>query len=189
MIELPSTPKDTLYSQLLRTMSTKVAVKPCSAKNCSNDATTLKCPICVKLSLRATYFCTQECFKKNYRLHNYRIHRPEQERIKRENGLKTFKIPRFDYTGPLRPSYITPMRTIPNHIPKPDYANTGIPRSEIRSKSQKQIPIYSNSEIAGIRTACRLGREVLDIAGNLVKPGITTEEVHTLSPIEPQKQK
>merc|ERR1712173_138611 len=54
---------------------------------------------------------------------------------------------------------------------------TGTPLSEMRAKHTKQIPIYSHSDIIGIRKACQLGREVLDIAGSLVKPGITTEEI------------
>ena len=69
------------------------------------------------------------------------------------------------------------MRTIPNNISKPDYANTGVPHSELRARNVKQIPIYNSSDIVGIRRACKLGREVLDIAGHLVKPGITTEEI------------
>ena len=131
----------------------------------------------MKLNLEPAYFCSQDCFKKNWRIHNNTVHKPEQERVKRENGLKTFKMPRFQYTGKLRPSYITPRRSIPNTIKKPDYASTGVPRSEMRAKNTKQIPIYSSQDVIGIRRACKLGREVLDIAGHLVKPGITTEEI------------
>ena len=53
----------------------------------------------------------------------------------------------------------------------------GFPASENRAKQQNKIPIYSSDEILGIRRACELGREVLDIAGKLVKVGITTEEI------------
>ena len=93
------------------------------------------------------------------------MHKPEHERLKREEGLKSFKVPRFDYTGPLRPSYVTPMRSVPADIAKPDYAASCIPFSEQRVKSSKHITVYTSSELSGIRRACRLGREVLDIAG------------------------
>ena len=36
---------------------------------------------------------------------------------------------------------------------------------------------YSKKDIEGIRYACELGREVLDIATSMVKVGITTEEI------------
>jgi hypothetical protein len=32
----------------------------------------------------------------------------------------------FPFTGRLRPGVVSPMRTVPSHIPKPDYAETGI---------------------------------------------------------------
>jgi len=35
----------------------------CGREGCSNEATKLACPNCVKLELPATYFCSQECFK------------------------------------------------------------------------------------------------------------------------------
>eukprot|EP01034_Spumella_vulgaris_P032486 gene32486-40094_t len=39
------------------------------------------------------------------------------------------------------------------------------------------IKVYSSEEIAGIREACRVGREVLDIGGLAVRSGITTDEI------------
>jgi hypothetical protein len=35
-------------------------------------------------------------------------------------------FPTFDFTGPLRPVYpLSPTRTVPSHIPRPDYADNG----------------------------------------------------------------
>ena len=156
-------------------------VRQCASFNCSNPAGSLKCPICIKMNLSPihTYFCSQDCYKRNYKHHNIYIHGIEKARIERENGLKTFEIPKFDYTGALRPSFVTPMRTVPNSIAKPDYWQTGIPRAELFElrKGRKYIPMYDAAEIRGIRLACKLGREVLDIAGSLVRPGITTDEI------------
>jgi len=88
-------------------------------------------------------------------------------------------MPRFEWTGPLRPSFVTPMRSVPDSILKPDYAVSGIPHGEMRLKSSnaRSIPIYSAADVSGIRRACKLGREVLDIAGHVVAPGVTTEEI------------
>ena len=161
------------------TAATTATCRPCSSRNCPNPAGTLKCPICVKMNLKPMYFCSQACFKLNYKHHNTYVHGSEKARIERENGLKTFKEPRFDYSGKLRPSFVTAMRSVPNSISKPDYWQTGVPRSEAieARKGRKNIPIYSDSEIRGTKLACKLGREVLDIAGSLVRPGITTDEI------------
>eukprot|EP00470_Lotharella_oceanica_P017106 CAMPEP_0170184858 /NCGR_PEP_ID=MMETSP0040_2-20121228/34858_1 /TAXON_ID=641309 /ORGANISM="Lotharella oceanica, Strain CCMP622" /LENGTH=355 /DNA_ID=CAMNT_0010431055 /DNA_START=59 /DNA_END=1127 /DNA_ORIENTATION=+ len=86
-----------------------------------------------------------------------------------------FKPPSFPYTGELRPHYVTPMRKVPAHIKKPDYAATGIPASEMRDKDK--VVILNQTQIEGLREACRVGREVLDLAGHMVKPGVTTEEI------------
>ena len=39
------------------------------------------------------------------------------------------------------------------------------------------VPIRSPKEIAGMRVACRLAREILDKAHAAVKPGVTTDEI------------
>lgn len=61
-----------------------------------------------------------------------------------------------------------------------DYANAlnGIPISEERDRrTNTSIRIYTPEEIEGVRVACRIGREVLDIAGNAVRVGITCDEL------------
>jgi methionyl aminopeptidase len=91
--------------------------------------------------------------------------------------LRTFVPPAFAYTGKLRPHFVTPRRTVPDHIPKPDYWKTGIPQSERTSKARHTSPIYTAEEIAGIREACRIGREVLDVGASMIKPGVTSEAI------------
>jgi len=61
---------------------------------------------------------------------------------------------------------------------KPDYANhpKGISEEEKLDKASNiAIKVYSLEEIEGIRKACKIGREVLDIAGAAVKSGVTTD--------------
>jgi len=49
--------------------------------------------------------------------------------------------------------------------------------SEMQVKGDGKIPIYTPEEIKGIRAACKLSRKILDIAAEMVKPGVTTEEI------------
>ena len=96
--------------------------------------------------------------------------------MRRGEGRSLYR-PEFQWTGPLRPYRIGPTREIPDTIPKPDYYNDGIPRSEMRSKQQKVVAIRQGEEEAGIREACRIGRLVLDKAHAVIQPGITTDYI------------
>lgn len=94
------------------------------------------------------------------------MHKPAQARL-------DFRPPHFDYTGPLRPAWVSPRRSVPPHIARPDYAETGEPKGENRAT----IHINTPAEIKGIRAACRLGRQALDLAHKHIRPGITTDEI------------
>ncbi|GAB5358849.1 hypothetical protein AAMO2058_000494300 [Amorphochlora amoebiformis] len=139
---------------------------PCALPGCGEKAT-LQCPKCLKLRLPSTYFCNKQCFSKAWKQHN-QIHKEQLAKL-------AFKPPPFAYTGDLRPHYVTPMRKVPSHIPKPDYAVSGIPVSETQNK--RKVFLHTKNQIKGVREACRVGREVLDLAGQMVKPGVTTEEI------------
>jgi methionyl aminopeptidase len=88
-----------------------------------------------------------------------------------------FVAPKFTYTGSLRPHWVSPMRSVPPHIKKPEYYATGQPVSEINDRNSAKLYINSPAEIAGIKAACKIGRDVLDMAGRMVRPGVTTEEI------------
>eukprot|EP00204_Picochlorum_oklahomense_P002399 CAMPEP_0118799164 /NCGR_PEP_ID=MMETSP1161-20130426/1449_1 /TAXON_ID=249345 /ORGANISM="Picochlorum oklahomensis, Strain CCMP2329" /LENGTH=391 /DNA_ID=CAMNT_0006726811 /DNA_START=541 /DNA_END=1716 /DNA_ORIENTATION=- len=147
---------------------------------CSKPAT-LQCPKCLELKLEQDFstFCSQECFKEAWQEHK-KIHRPGDHAwhycVRRGEGRSLYR-PEFQWTGPLRPYRIGPTREIPDSIPKPDYYNDGIPRSEMRSKQQKVVAIRQGDEEAGIREACRMGRLVLDRAHAVIEPGITTDYI------------
>lgn len=139
----------------------------------------MQCPTCVKLGLPPSYFCAQACFKAAWGQHKLKhsvtasltpwqkvlLHRPE------------FRD--FEFTGPLRPWPLSPPRTVPPHIARPDYADhpEGEPLSEREAKSTMSIPIYTAEEIAGIREACKVSAEVLAEAAKIAKPGVTTDEI------------
>lgn len=40
--------------------------RKCLGADCGNDAGTLQCPTCLKMGLTGSYFCSQNCFKKNW---------------------------------------------------------------------------------------------------------------------------
>lgn len=54
---------------------------------------------------------------------------------------------------------------------------SGVPVSENSLRGSATIHINNDSEIRGIRAACKIGREVLDIAHRSIRIGITTDEI------------
>lgn len=151
---------------------TAMAAAICATPNCGKPAT-LACPTCLSLHLTPTRFCSQSCFTSSWKQHNTAIHKPAKERL-------NYQPPPFDYTGTLRPHYVTPRNTVPPHIQRPDYADSGIPMSEMKMRGNHTIHIHSAKEIAGMRAVNKLGRLLLDYANSLVRPGVTTDEIDRL---------
>ncbi|EIW85213.1 methionine aminopeptidase [Coniophora puteana RWD-64-598 SS2] len=149
----------------------------CQSKICVNDRppSQLECPTCKKLGIRGSFFCGQECFKADWKSHKI-IH----DLARGTAGDGTFNPwANFRYTGSMRPVYpLSPKREIPSHINRPDYANdaSGIPHGELRRAGQPPR-ILSPEEITKMRTVCRYGREVLDLAAAAIRPGITTDAI------------
>jgi len=89
----------------------------------------------------------------------------------------------YSFSGDLRPTLLSPKRTVPPSTRRPDYANSiqGISMSEQRDRANNNsIRVYGPAELDcenGLRHACAMGREVLDIAGKALKPGVTTDEI------------
>ena len=46
--------------------SESVAKWKCIGSDCENDAGTLQCPTCLKLGIKESFFCSQDCFKRNW---------------------------------------------------------------------------------------------------------------------------
>lgn len=87
-------------------------------------------------------------------------------------------FPTYPFTGPLRPVYpLSERRTVPKHIPHPDWWKDGIPKYPRSILNRNKVDILDAKGIAGMRKVCRLAREVLDIAAAAVKPGITTDYI------------
>jgi len=135
----------------------------------------MSCPTCLKLGV-TTAFCGQECFKTNWGKHKL-THKTIKEKIKYQEEVRKFRPPKFNYTGVLRPWYVTPMRSIPPRIEGPDWQYSGFPAQETANRTKAPEIINDPQDLANLRETCRLGREVLDLAGRLVKVGVTTESI------------
>lgn len=89
-------------------------------------------------------------------------------------GLKD--IPRFKFTGKLRPGIVSLQRAVPDSIDKPDYWKDGRPKAKLPRFAWEIEPL-SADEIEKMRVSGRIAREILDIAGRMVKPGVLTDEI------------
>ena len=75
----------------------------------------------------------------------------------------------------VRPGRVSPLREVPDHIPRPGYAldpttfDYGTMKGEGECKTEEQIE--------GVRRACRVARSVLDHTAKHITPGTTTEEL------------
>ncbi|KAF7828740.1 methionine aminopeptidase 1D, chloroplastic/mitochondrial [Senna tora] len=72
----------------------------------------------------------------------------------------------------LRPGKVSPPRPVPEHIARPPYVKSKIPPG-IASGPE----VHDEQGIECMRASGRLAAQVLQYAGTLVKPGITTDEI------------
>ncbi len=153
----------------------------CTTPGCGKIAR-MACPTCLKLGIPPSRFCDQDCFK-NYWNEHKKLHsvvKKSREAAKIDPSTMPKEFTGFQFTGSLRPFQKTSKRVVPDHILKPDYAlhPMGFPLTEQEDRrSNTTIKVYTPEEIAGIREACRIGREVLDIAGKAVRIGVTCDEL------------
>lgn len=158
-----------------------IQVIKCQSKPCINGypAAKLECPTCHKLGIAGSFFCGQECFKAGWKTHKV-IHdiatMPLPSFNEGEEG--TFNPwPNFSYSGTLRPVYpLSEKRAVPKHINKPDYAKDGVPKSEMMELGSAPR-ILNKKQQERMRTVCKMGREILDLAATYVKVGVTTDEI------------
>jgi methionyl aminopeptidase len=84
---------------------------------------------------------------------------------------RKFKRCHRDDAERLQPGAISPMRTVPPEIPRPDYAETGDP---VR---RRQPWVQPPDVISRMRVAGRAAAEVLEVGAAAVAPGVTTDEI------------
>jgi methionyl aminopeptidase len=71
----------------------------------------------------------------------------------------------------VRPGKLSPRRTVPDSIQKPDYWQTGTPS---RGSGRD---VRTPEEIVRMRRACFEAAKILRLASAMVKPGVTTDEI------------
>jgi len=155
--------------------------RSCETPGCGEPAR-LQCPTCIKLNIQGSFFCSQQCFKSNWDLHKnlHKLAKGDSASQSSKKGGGLFNPwPGYNFTGRLRPASQSATRTVPEHIPRPDYAPhpEGYPLSEMKLKGNTFIRALDENELEGLRVACRLGRQVLDEAAAAVGPGVTTDEI------------
>ena len=77
---------------------------------------------------------------------------------------------------PVRRGAVSPWRSVPANIVKPDYAFSGKPNG-----SRHKNIIKGPEQLARMRKACRAARSVLDEVAAAVRPGMTTDEIDRLA--------
>jgi methionyl aminopeptidase len=77
-------------------------------------------------------------------------------------------------TDHIRPGRQSPTRAVPAGIPRPPYAETGVPVRVPES------PVRSPEVIERMRVAGKAAAEVLQAVGAAVRPGVTTDELDAL---------
>ncbi|KAL1919317.1 uncharacterized protein VTP21DRAFT_2010 [Calcarisporiella thermophila] len=84
------------------------------------------------------------------------------------------KFGRYDALFPGSHPSSFQIRSVPDHIRKPDYALT---KDGSPAEWSLEIPIYGPEEVEGVRQACKLAKKILEMGGEMCKPGITTEQI------------
>jgi len=77
-------------------------------------------------------------------------------------------------TDHVRPGRLSPTRVVPPEIPRPPYAESGVP---VRRADRH---VRTPEVIGKMRVACRAAAEVLQAVGAAVAPGVTTDELDAL---------
>jgi len=83
----------------------------------------------------------------------------------------------YKYSGSLRPAFVAPQMKMSEDTLMPDYATDAGGVSHSERNGPKEVPILEGAELETMREACRLGREVLDIASRFMKVGVTGDQI------------
>ena len=77
--------------------------------------------------------------------------------------------------GTLVPGRVSPVRTVPASIPRPEYVGRAEP-DEGRGGDH-----HSPEEVERIRAAGRIAADALEAVGQIIRPGITTDEIDAVA--------
>ncbi|GER29865.1 methionine aminopeptidase [Striga asiatica] len=94
----------------------------------------------------------------------------ESIRIRRQRELQT--LPKAKRRPPLRRGKVSKGLLVPDHIQRPPYVGSPL-LPDIANEHQ----IHDAEGLARMRAACELAARVVDYAGTLVRPSVTTNEI------------
>ncbi|KAL3636108.1 Methionine aminopeptidase 1B, chloroplastic [Castilleja foliolosa] len=94
----------------------------------------------------------------------------ESIRIGRERELRA--SPTSKRRPPLRRGKVSKRLPVPDHIPLPPYVG-----SELLPDIAKEHQIHDAEGLVRMRAACELAARVVDYAGTLIRPSVTTNEI------------
>ena len=80
-----------------------------------------------------------------------------------------------DAAGHLTAGRLSPERTVPAHIPRPEYVGRAEPRDDSHGD------VYTPSEVALIRESGRIAAGAVEAVAAAIRPGITTDELDAIA--------
>mmetsp|Transcript_9297 Transcript_9297/g.14319 ORF Transcript_9297/g.14319 Transcript_9297/m.14319 type:complete len:408 (+) Transcript_9297:139-1362(+) len=96
---------------------------------------------------------------------------------------------KFPYAGSIRPGLQSPQKVVVEEgIMKPDYSDDGVPKNGRGALLPWIIEVKTEMEIEKMRAAGRVAREVLDIGGQAIQAGVSTDEIDNIVHTETLKR-
>ena len=80
-----------------------------------------------------------------------------------------------DSTGQLTPGFVTPLRSVPRHITRPEYVGKPGPRAYSGGD------VYTPAEIELVRESGKIAAGAIEAAAAAIRPGVTTEELDAIA--------
>ena len=161
------------------------AAAACALSTCGKPGAAQRCPTCRELQIpeELSHFCSKQCFQAAWPEHK-EIHRKFKEFLAATVMQSCPWRSCFEghaFTGPLRPAIVTAQLRGLACGGKPDYADDaqGRPFSELAERGRKfSIAKWTKPEdVAAMRRAGEIAREVTDIAARAIRPGVTGDEL------------
>ncbi|KAL6566404.1 Methionine aminopeptidase 1B, chloroplastic [Orobanche gracilis] len=135
-----------------------------------------------KFSASSTLFMgTSLVYPNPSRLCNFKVTRQLVVRAKRWGLAESIRIgrerelqpsPTSKRRPPLRRAKVSQQLPVPDHIPRPPYVG-----SQFLPDISKEHQIHDVEGLARMRAACELAARVVDYAGTLIRPSVTTNEI------------
>jgi methionyl aminopeptidase len=130
-----------------------------------------------------SHFCSKQCFQAAWPEHK-EVHRRFKELVAASQMHECpwrSKFAGHDFTGALRPAPVSAQLRGVTGVGKPDYADDpeGRPFSELAERGRKfNIAKWTKPEdVAAMRRAGEIAREVTDLAARAIRPGVTGDQL------------